>query len=226
MNTLKQYTLFANGERKHAQFNDKWMTFYSISSLVLRNNNTKKDIIFIKESDKKLMKSIADAGYGKKHDKSRYDSISRRMRNFYKKSGTERADWKHCVDVSGGVLKIWLTDIGYDRRDKRISGSIVLFREQDKPQKELVEYKTEIMELTGKYGRYHDFSKAGGYKSFTHNLEMERYEMRTNTHVKKLRDNASLKENTAHNNVVVDAHNKLVDEIERLKLEIEKLKAA
>lgn len=226
MNTLKQYTLFANGERYHAQARDKWITFYSIKSVVLRNNNTKQDIAFTKEADKKLMKSLADSGYGKKHNKSRYDSISRRLRNFYKKSGTERTDWKHCVDASGGVLKIWLTDISYDRRDKRIFGSVVLLKESGKTKNEFIQYQTDITELSGKDGRYHDFSKAGGYKSFTHNLEMERFEMRTNTYVKKLREDASLQENTEHNNVVVEAHNKLVDEIERLKKEIEQLKAA
>ncbi|ELX4199072.1 hypothetical protein V4V60_003339 [Vibrio mimicus] len=225
MNTIKHHTLFVNGALTRFQHsNGDWSSFYSIDNIRLKNNNTDKDSLFISEQDKKLMKSLAEHGYSKKGNKSRYDSIARRLSKFYKRTFTEKADWKHIVDTTGGVLKIWLTNTDYDRHQKRVSGDIALFRENDKNQIELILYTDSITTRFGKEdGRYHDFSKAGGYKSFTHHLEMEKQELRTNTYIKKLREDATLKENTKHNNDIVNAHNNLVDALDKQQQLIEKL---
>ncbi|TOM96830.1 hypothetical protein [Vibrio parahaemolyticus] len=228
MNTLKQYTLFVNGKLcKHKNNKNEWMSAYGIDDIHLINNNTKnKDsLVFVSEKEQKLMKSLSNAGYSRKNDKNRYDSIRRRLSNFYKQTFTTKDDWKHIVDTSGGVLKIWLANIEYNRHDKRVSGDVALFRESKTELKvELIKYQTSIIERYGKKdGRYHDFSKDNDYKSFTHHLEMERQELRTNTYVKKLRDNATLKENTEHNNEIANAHNNLVDAVEKQKQMIEEL---
>lgn len=225
MNLIKHYTLFANGAlRRFPHSNGDWSSLYLIDGIRLKNNNTGNDYAFISEQDKKLTKSLAEHGYSKKTNKSRYDSIMRRLSKFYKRTFTEKADWKHIVDTTGGVLKIWLTNIYYDRHQKRIFGDIALFRESEKNQIELILYTSSITTRFGKQsGRYHDFSKAGGYKSFAHHLEMERQELRTNTYIKKLRKDATLKENTEHNNDIVDAHNNLVDALGRQQRLIENL---
>ncbi|HDY7469744.1 TPA: hypothetical protein RQJ55_003622 [Vibrio vulnificus] len=238
MNTIKHHTLFVNGALTHfPHSNGDWSSFYSIDNIRLKNNNTDKDSLFISEQDKKLMKSLAEHGYSKKADKNKYDSICRRLAKFYKQTLTEKSDWKHIVDTTGGSLKIWLTNTYYDRHEKRIYGDIVLFREHKSELKtELTKYETSISERYGKEniirnnvsiavsnGRYHDFSKAGGYKSFTHHLEMERQELRTNTYIKKLREDATLKENTEHNNEIANAHNGLVDTVNKQQQLIEQL---
>lgn len=238
MNTIKHHTLFVNGVRYYVRKSGKIeASFYSIDDIRLKNNNTNKDSLFVSERDKKLMKSLAEHGYSKKTDKNRYDSIRRRLAKFYKQTFTEKSDWKHIVDTTGGSLKIWLTNTYYDRHEKRIHGDVVLFREhQSELKTELTKYETSISERYGKEkvirnnvshdvsnGRYHDFSKAGGYKSFTHHLEMERQELRTNTYIKKLREDATLKENTEHNNEIANAHNDLVDTVDKQQQLIELL---
>ncbi|GIU35428.1 hypothetical protein TUM4644_36680 [Shewanella colwelliana] len=228
MNLLTHYTLFANGRLCRAQ-NTKgdWSSFYIIESIRLKNNNTNQDEAFISETEKKLMKSIADVGYSKKADRIRYESIRRRLTNFYKQTFTKKSDWKHIVDTTGNVLKIWLTNIYYDRNQKRMFGQVVHFRESDTEFKtELARYETLITERYGQTdGRFHDFSKAGGHKAFTHHLEMEKQEMRTNTYIKKLRENATLIENTKHNNQICEAHNNLVDVLDKQQQLIQQLQA-
>ncbi len=226
MNLIKQYTLFVNGAIRRIQnTKGEWSSFYSVEDIRLKNNNTDKDTLFISESKKKLMKSLSEAGYSKKMDRAKYETIRRRLSKFYKLTQTDKADWKHIVDATGGVLKIWLTNTHYDRHKKRIYGDVVLFREHETELKtELARYETSITERYGKQdGRYHDFSKAGGYKSFTHHLEMERQELRTNTYIKKLREDATLEENTEHNNEITEAHNSLVDTVDKQQQLIEQL---
>ncbi|ELS0753752.1 hypothetical protein QQ213_003560 [Vibrio vulnificus] len=226
MNLIKHHTLFVNGALTRFQHsNGDWSSFYSIDNIRLKNNNTGKDSLFISEQDKKLMKSLAEHSYSKKADKNRYDSIRRRLAKFYKQTFTEKSDWKHIVDTTGGKLKIWLTNTYYNRHEKRIYGDIVLFREHDSEIKiELTKYETSITEKYGKRdGRHHDFSKANSYKSFTHHLEMERQELRTNNYVKKLREDATLKENTEHNNEIANAHNELVDTVDKQQQLIDQL---
>lgn len=226
MNLIKNYTLFANGVLHRVQFSTgDWSSCYVIDSIRLKNNNTNIDIAFTCESDKKLMKSLADTGYSKKLNKSKYDSISRRLRIFFKKTETEKTDWKHIVDNTGNVLKIWLTNIHYDRDSKRMFGETVLFRESCTNNKsEYLMYSTRITERYGRVdGRFHDFTKLGGYKSFTHHLEMEKIEMRTNTYIKNLRENATKKEIIEHSNHIAEVVNFNTDELQSLRAENERL---
>jgi len=176
---IKNYTLFANGGLHRVQFSTgDWSSCYAIDSIRLKNNNTKKSMAFTSENEKKLMKSIADAGYSK-------STIRVNMIRYHDGYGSSlgrqilrKKDWKHIVDATGGILKIWLTNTHYDRDNKRIHGDIVLFKEsKSKIKTELARYETQITERFGKVdGRFHDFSKAGGYQSFTHHLEMEKQE--------------------------------------------------
>ncbi|HAT8506070.1 TPA: hypothetical protein I7217_16915 [Vibrio vulnificus] len=224
MNLIKHHTLFVNGALtrfKHS--NGDWSSFYSIDNIRLKNNNTGKDSSFISEQDKKLMKSLSEVGYSKKADRAKYESIRRRLANFYKNTQTEKTDWKHIIDTTGNILKIWLTNTNYDRHQKRIFGDIALFREAEKNQTELVLYTDSITTRFGKEdGRYHDFSKADGYKSFTHHLEMEKQEMRGG--LRYLKENATKREivevvnhNTGITQEVIDENKRLREEIDRLK---------
>lgn len=224
MNLIKHYTLFANGGlHRFRHSSGEWSSFYSIEDIRLKNNNINKDSVFISEQDKKLMKSLAEAGYSKKADKNRYDTIRRRLKTFYKQTFTEKSDWKHIVDTTGNILKIWLTNTSYDRHKKRIDGDVVLFRESKKNQVELVLYTDSITTRFGKEdGRYHDFSKADGYKSFTHHLEMEKQEMRGG--LRYLKQNATKRDIVEVVNHNTEITQDVIDENKRLREEIEKLK--
>jgi len=224
MNLIKHHTLFVNGALSRVPHsNGDWSSFYSIDDIRLKNNNTGNDSAFISEQDKKLMKSLAEIGYSKKADRAKYESVRRRLANFYKNTQTEKSDWKHIIDTTGNVLKIWLTNTNYDRHQKRVFGHIALFREAEKNQIELVLYTDSITTRFGKEdGRYHDFSKAGGYKSFTHHLEMEKQEMRGG--LRYLKENATKREIVEVVNHNTEITQEVIDENKRLKEEIDRLK--
>ncbi len=177
------------------------------------------------------MKSLSEAGYSKKSDRSKYESIRRRLDNFYKQTFTTKSDWKHIVDTSGNILKIWLTNVEYNGYD-RIHGNVVLFMQHKTERKsELHQYTTRLKERYGDSdGRYHRFERSKDTenknkkcKQLTHHLEMEKQEMRTNTYVKRLREGATLKENAAHNNVISTTHNNLVGVVDGQQKMIEEL---
>ncbi|MCW8348995.1 hypothetical protein MD535_23670 [Vibrio sp. ZSDZ65] len=226
MNTITNYTLFANGVLNHVQKKSEWVSFYGVESIILKNNNTNEPLRFINEKDKKLTRSLAEAGY--KSNDSSGQRVVKRLRRFYKESQTNKSDWKHIVDATGGVLKVWITDLYYDTTKKKFYGDVVLFRESTKDKK--IEFSKFITRIHERYrdvdGRYHDFTKRAGGHSFVHRLEMEREEMRTNTHVRRLNENASLQENTKHNNEIAIATNHILDELERLRAELKELKQA
>ncbi|MCC4818020.1 hypothetical protein BCU85_17320 [Vibrio lentus] len=233
--TIKNHTLFANGELfTHKLKDGEFIRFYGIKSLVIKNNTTKLESEFIRETDIKLMKSLSNIGISAKLNKSRYNKISRRVNKFYKDTFSTKADWKHIVSDTGGVLKIWLTNVSYDRQTKRIEGDIHLLKETVKgSQRELTQYSETIYESRAKggaYGRYHDFSKRNDYESFTHHMELEKNEMRGG--IRKLKLDATLEENTAKTNEVIEVvnvsvekTNQVIDTMMGMQAEIEALKA-
>lgn len=233
--TIKNYTLFANGELfTHKLTDGKYARFYGIKNLAIKNNTTGLELEFTKEKETKLMKSLSELGISKKENKSRYDSIARRLRKFYKVTLSTKEDWKHVIDNTGGVLKIWLTNITYDRQTRRIEGDISLIKEESKGnRRDLIQYSETIHESHrkgGGHGRYHNFTKANDYKSFTHHMELEVIEMRGG--IRKLKKDATLEENTVKTNEVIDVVNKcventneVIDTVMGMQAEIEALKA-
>ncbi|EPW5499114.1 TPA: hypothetical protein ACGUM0_004359 [Vibrio vulnificus] len=240
MDLIKSYTLFANAEKvNHKWKNGEWSSLYTLSSVVLKDEDSGECHNFIPEDNKKLTKRLAEHGY-KTNGTGKGLSLMRRVNRHLKESGTVKSDWSHVVYPTESGIDVWMVDLEYRPLKKIMYGEIVLFRMTNKTkQVEIIKYNDVVREHK-KYsvdgveyyapierksgGRYHSFNKKDGWKPFVWKLEMSKEENR-GWKLGKLRKDATLEENTEHSNKIVDVVNHQIDEVTRLRQEIESLKA-
>ncbi|MEZ8168154.1 hypothetical protein A152_0012620 [Vibrio tasmaniensis 1F-187] len=238
MDLIKNYTVFANGEQvKHKCKNGDWISRYALDSVNLKDELSNETIPFIPEENKKLTKRLAEYGY-KTNGKGQ--RLAKRITKLLKETGTAKKDWSHIVYPTESGIDVWLTNLEYLSFDKVMHGDVVLFRMIEKTkQVEVIKYTDTIQEhrkttIDGRLyftpterkggGRYHSFNKKDGNKPFVWKLELMKNENR-GWKLGKLRQDATLDENTVKTNEIVDVVNSQVDELEILRQEIAALKA-
>ncbi|MDC5812830.1 hypothetical protein OPW07_24220 [Vibrio europaeus] len=238
MDLIKNYTLFAHGERvSHRCASGDWISRYSLSTVILKNEMDNQTYPFIPEENKKLTKRLSEHGY-KTNGKGQ--RMARQVTKLLKETKTTKRDWSHVVYPTDIGIDVWLTNINYSSFEKVMRGQAVLFRMVEKTKQiEVIRYNDIVQEhkkatIDGVVyftpmdrkagGRYHSFNKKDGNKSFVWRLEMTKKENR-GWELGKLRKNATLEENTEHNNQIVEAVTQTHDEVAALRKEIEYLKA-
>lgn len=237
MDLIKNYTLFANAQKVSHKLNSgDWISRYAIAHVTLKHETDQETYVFIPEGNKKLTKRLAEYDY-KTNGKGQ--RLAKRITQLVKETGTTKADWSHVVYPTDDGLDVWLLYLTYDSFKKIVDGQIALFRMAEKAkQVEVIRYQDSVIEHkkikidNDVYytpvkrkggGRYYSFNKKDGNKPFTWKLEMSKQENR-GWKLGKLRANATLEENTEHNNKVVDVVNQQIDEMALLRHEMETLK--
>ncbi|TOE43678.1 hypothetical protein CGJ43_00095 [Vibrio parahaemolyticus] len=240
MDLIKNYTLFANAQKVNFKLNSgDWISRYAIDNVTLKHESVQETYVFIPEYNKKLTKRLAEYGY-KTNGMGKGLTLMRRIKKLLQETDTTKADWSHVVYPTDNGLDVWMLCLFYDSFKKIVDGQIVLFRMVEKTkQVEVIRYQDCVIEhkkvkvdndiyyTPAKRkggGRYHSFNKKDGWKPFVWKLEMSKEENR-GWKLGKLRKDATLEENTEHNNKVVDVVNRQIDEVTRLRQEIEALKA-
>ncbi len=241
MNTIKNYKVLAVASLRRTKIRDEFISHYEIDNVSATDNKvyfdfcdekTSKLNVLLKEFDI----NTSENGVGK--------NLMKRIRKLYKETFTTKKDWLYAVGVCPDTdqVTVWLTNLTYMPFKKVVVGEVVLFRleEKDKQQEwsryehTIQDYKRKTVgdkvyyDSTGRLEKYHDFRKANGNKTFVQNLELIGTGKKG---MRKLKKDASLEENTKHNNELAQAYNKqqavldsAVSRIEELEQELKALK--